>query len=51
MMFHPSAYSLQRPSLANEQDTLNPLPSNDYSHGECGDEQGEVDDGDFDGDA
>ena len=44
-------HSLQRHSLAHEQETPNPLPSNDYSHGESPDEQDELDDGDFDTDA
>ena len=43
-----SAYAQGRLSFLNEQHTLNPLPSNNYSHGECVDEQGDVDDGDMD---
>jgi len=46
-----ATYSHQRHSLANEQETPNPLPSHDYSHGDSADEYDELDDGDSDPDA
>ena len=38
--------SRRRQSFADEEETPNPLPSRDYSHGESADEQDEVDDAD-----
>jgi len=46
-----ATHSLQHHSFVEEQETPNPLPSHDYSHGESADEQDELEDGDSDPDA